>query len=207
MRVTTWNVNGLRAAIRKGFTEQLDAIAPDVLLLQEIRVLPEQLAAEWRKPDGWYVDWNPAEKKGYAGTAIWSREPIESLTTGFGNGDSDLEGRLIRAKVNDLEFASAYLPSGSSSPERQTAKEAWMAKFREWADSLGTQPFLFGGDLNIAHTERDIFHAIDYWFSQRSVASIESADVNDAKRPICETHTINGNTCQFIKDAPVEMLA
>lgn len=74
MRITTWNVNGLRAALRKGFAKHIDAIQPDVLLLQETRVLPEQLPDEWAEPDGWHVFWNPAEKKGYSGTAIWSRD-------------------------------------------------------------------------------------------------------------------------------------
>ena len=75
MRITTWNVNGLRAAIRKGFEKHIDLVAPDILLLQEIRVQPEQLPDEWAEPDGWHVHWNPAQKKGYAGTAVWTREP------------------------------------------------------------------------------------------------------------------------------------
>ena len=78
MRITTWNVNGLRAALRKGFANYLDTIAPDVLLLQEVRALPEQLPQDWQDPDGWHVLWNPAQKKGYAGTAIWSRLPIQT---------------------------------------------------------------------------------------------------------------------------------
>ena len=70
MRIVTWNVNGLRAAIRKGFQKHLDAIQPDILLLQEVRARPEQLPAEFQQPDGWHVVWNPAQRPGYSGTAI-----------------------------------------------------------------------------------------------------------------------------------------
>lgn len=161
MRITTWNVNGLRAALRKGFAKHIEQIAPDVLLLQEVRALPEQLPADWQDPDGWHVLWNPAQKKGYAGTAIWSRQPITTHTIGMTTRDKDEEGRLITAQVSGVGLASVYLPSGSSGEHRQIEKEKWMKGFRSWADKQrkANTPFVFGGDLNIAHTPRDIFHA------------------------------------------------
>lgn len=160
MRITTWNVNGLRAAIRKGFAEYLDRIQPDILLLQEIRVLPEQLPEEWRAPNGWHVYWHPAERKGYSGTAIWSRHPVEVIGTGTSDEDSDSEGRLLTIRADDLTLSTVYLPSGSSAPARQEQKEIWMKRFRRWADQLlQNGPVIFGGDLNIAHTEQDIFYA------------------------------------------------
>ena len=161
MRITTWNVNGLRAALRKGLAQYLDAIAPDVLMLQEVRALPEQLSAAWQDPEGWHVLWNPAQKKGYAGTAIWSRQPITPLGTGLTSTDPDPEGRLLTAEVAGVRLGCVYLPSGSSGEHRQAEKEKWMQRFRPWVDRQrqdGT-PFLLGGDLNIAHTERDLFHA------------------------------------------------
>jgi len=159
MRIVTWNVNGLRAAIRKGFAEQIDKLQPDVLLLQEVRALREQLPKGWDAPDGWHVLWHPAERKGYAGTAIWSREPVKEL--GRGIGEADGEGRVLRARVSGVEVISVYLPSGSSSDERQQAKEAWMDRFRPWADEQKKKrtPVIMGGDFNIAHTEQDIFYA------------------------------------------------
>lgn len=159
MRITTWNVNGLRAALRKGFAEILDQLAPDVLLLQEVRALPEQLPEEWAAPDGWHVHWHPAEKRGYSGTAIWSRTPIEILGTGL-DGD-DPEGRIVRALTDGVEVVSVYLPSGSSSVMRQQVKEDWMEEFAPWASQLLSKrrPVIMGGDFNIAHTERDIFYA------------------------------------------------
>lgn len=160
MRITTWNVNGLRAAIRKGFEKHIDLVAPDILLLQEIRVQPEQLPDEWAEPDGWHVHWNPAQKKGYAGTAVWTREPSTLVRTGLTDADKDEEGRVCHVRVGDTEVASVYLPSGSSGPERQEHKEAWMRRFKPWATKqLATESmFVFGGDLNIAHTENDIFY-------------------------------------------------
>ena len=160
MRIVTWNVNGLRAAIRKGIQKHLDTIQPDVLLLQEVRARPEQLPAEFQQPDGWHVVWNPAQRAGYSGTAIWSRTPLNVLKMSLSDNDNDDEGRIIEAEVAGIRFACIYLPSGSSSPERQTVKESWLEKFRQWTDSRpGNIPMFFGGDINVAHSEKDIFYA------------------------------------------------
>lgn len=165
MRITTWNVNGLRAAIRKGFADHLEILQPDVLLLQEIRVRPDQLAAEWAAPEGWHVWWHPAEKAGYAGVAVWSRLPFEVVATGL-NAD-DPEGRVLRVKTvgvstgKPCEFVSVYLPSGSSGEPRQLIKNAWLDEFLPWSQPLARKrtPVVMAGDLNIAHTPSDIFYA------------------------------------------------
>ncbi len=159
MRICSWNVNGLRAAVRKGYCEFIEIINPDIILLQEIRVTPDQLTEDIRSPNGWFVHWNPAERKGYSGTAIWSKYPIETTTTGL-NGE-DIEGRLIHAIINGLHIIDVYLPSGSSGDERQQQKELWMASFFPWstAFTIMNEPVVIGGDLNIAHTEKDIFYA------------------------------------------------
>ena len=165
-RITTWNVNGLRAALRKGFAEQIGIIKPDVLLLQEIRVKPEQLPEEWAQPDGWHVTWHPAEKPGYAGTAVWSRQPHTVVGRGLHDGkkrsaSDDAEGRVLHVECAGVQAVSVYLPSGSSSEARQAVKEAWMEDFFPWMTALRRKrkPVLVGGDLNIAHTERDIYYA------------------------------------------------
>ena len=161
MKITTWNVNGLRAALRKGFASYLDEIQPDVLLLQEVRATPDQLDPEWRAPNGWHVCWNAADKKGYSGTAVWSKTPFDSVTLGTVAGTDDNEGRLLTITTAGVAISSVYLPSGSSGPERQAVKDEWLVQFRQWTDSVkGMGPCLFGGDLNIASTENDIFHAI-----------------------------------------------
>lgn len=160
MRIMTWNVNGLRAAIRKGFQSHLDRISPDVVLLQEIRVRPEQLPSEFTLPKNWHFLWNPAEKPGYSGTAIWSRFPIDSWTTELPSSCSDTEGRLISANIRNINLMSVYLPSGSSGSHRQEIKDRWLKEFADWLSPLvSSGPVIFGGDLNVAHTEKDIFYA------------------------------------------------
>lgn len=161
MRITTWNVNGLRAALRKGFADHIDRIAPDVLLLQEIRVTPDKLPEPWAAPTGWHVHWHPAQRAGYAGTAVWSRRPIDKVRIGLGPEDDDPEGRVLDVQIDGARLVSVYLPSGSSGDHRQAEKEKWMARFRPWADALkrARRPVVIGGDLNIAHTEKDLFYA------------------------------------------------
>lgn len=157
MRIVTWNVNGLRAALRKGFPEFVERLAPDVLLLQEVRSTPDQLPPEWAAPQGWNVVWHPAEKLGYAGTAVWSREKIDDVVTGMDAPDPD--GRVLRVRTGGVEAVSVYLPSGSSSPERQQVKDAWMPPFAAWSARVkasAPHPVVMGGDFNIAHTPDDI---------------------------------------------------
>lgn len=158
MRIATWNVNGLRAALRKGLPEHLERIDPSVLLMQEVRALPEQLPSEWQDPEGWDCLWHPAEKKGYSGTAIWSRDGLKEVERGAGADDP--EGRVIVGRVGKLRVVSVYLPSGSSGEHRQSEKDRWLGFFNEWAQPMlkSKIPTVIGGDLNIAHTERDIFH-------------------------------------------------
>jgi exodeoxyribonuclease-3 len=161
MRITTWNVNGLRAAIRKGFADHVARIDPDVLMLQEIRVRPEQLPETWIMPAGWNVHWHPAQRPGYAGVAVWSKPTMELVGRGLERGDPDAEGRVLCVRVRGVRIVSVYLPSGSHSEERQAEKEKWMQRFRPWAKRLlrSKEPVVLGGDLNIAYTERDIFYA------------------------------------------------
>jgi exodeoxyribonuclease III len=156
MRITTWNVNGQRAAVRKGFRRFVRELKPDVLLLQEIRCLPDQLERKEARPRGWHVHWNPAERKGYAGTAVWSRHPIELVSTGLDGHDD--QGRVTLVRTGGVLCGSIYLPSGSSSEEAQARKERWMARFRPWMAELvaGEEPVVVGGDLNVAHQRIDI---------------------------------------------------
>lgn len=159
MRIVTWNVNGLRAAIRKGYGEHIERVGADVMLLQEVRALQEQLPADWQKPSGWDVLWHPAEKKGYSGTAVWSKDSLKELERGA--GEADPEGRVIVAKVNGIRVVSVYLPSGSSGDHRQAEKDRWLGFFSDWSAKFlrSKIPTVLGGDFNIAHHERDLFYA------------------------------------------------
>jgi exodeoxyribonuclease III len=199
VRVTTWNVNGMRAAIRKDFGRFVRKIKPDVLLLQEVRAEPAQLPTNWAKPRGWNVHWHPStSKKGYAGTAVLSRHPIDEVWTGM--DAEDPEGRVLRVRTGGMQVVSIYLPSGSSGDHRQVAKEAWMEQFMPWATTLmGTdEPVIMGGDFNIAHTKADIHNPTGNkrnsgflphereWFGEllgSGWADLVRADVGDVQGP------------------------
>ena len=159
MRIATWNVNGLRAAIRKGYGEHIERVGADVMLLQEVRALPEQLPIQWQLPAGWDVLWHPAEKRGYSGTAVWAKSPLTVEERGA--GEADPEGRVVVARVDGVRVVSVYLPSGSSSEERQTEKDRWLGFFAQWSEKMlqSRIPTILGGDFNIAHEARDLFYA------------------------------------------------
>ncbi len=158
MRILTWNVNGLRAAARKGVAAWIDVIDPDVVMLQEIRCRPDQLDND-HPFCTWHAVWNPAERPGYAGTAIFSKRPLRILGTGI-DGGPDPEGRVTRVDVRGVDILSVYLPSGSSSEQAQARKNEWMKMFSPWLSKLKRRrrPVIIGGDLNIARDHRDIFH-------------------------------------------------
>ena len=157
-RILTWNINGFRSAIRKGIDHWMTELDPEVMLFQEIRARPDQLPEHWSNPEGWHVAWNPAARPGYAGTAIWSRRPFDRLDVGFDG--SDEEGRLLVARIGSLDVASVYLPSGSSSEAAQRRKDGWMDRFAPHLRSLmrRRRKVVVGGDLNIARSERDLYH-------------------------------------------------
>ncbi len=159
MRVATWNVNGIRAALRKGFVGHVERVNPEVLLLQEVRATPEQIPDPWHTPAPWQAAWHPAEKLGYSGTAVWARPGLKDEARGCGQADS--EGRVVVCRVGPVRFVSVYLPSGSSGPHRQAEKDRWLGFFKEWSAAYAKSkvPTILGGDFNIAHTPRDIFYA------------------------------------------------
>lgn len=159
MRVATWNINGIRSAVRKGFTDHVVRIAPDVLLLQEVRATPEQIPAEWRTTTDWCCLWHPAERPGYSGTAVLAGPGLKD--EGRGAGQPDSEGRVVVSRINGVRFVSVYLPSGSSGEHRQAEKDRWLGFFLAWSESFAKSrvPTILGGDFNIAHTPRDIFYA------------------------------------------------
>lgn len=161
MRILTWNINGIRAAARKGLAHHIQRLAPDIVLLQEVRATPDQLPTEFVSPQGWHMHWHPARKPGYSGTAIWSRMPMRIEHVGLAGPESDDEGRLVMARIERLRIASLYLPSGSSGEHRQAEKDRWLAEFMPWASQFlsSRTPTLIGGDFNIAHTPRDIYYA------------------------------------------------
>ncbi len=162
LRITSLNVNGIRSAFRKGLADWLADARPDIVCLQEIKIQDGDLADDLRHPDGLTGYFHHAEKKGYSGVGLYLRRPADAVTEGMGCPEFDAEGRILRADWPGLTVISAYLPSGSSGDERQTAKYRFLDHFETWMDGLMREhrdtgrEFVICGDWNIAHKEIDL---------------------------------------------------
>jgi exodeoxyribonuclease-3 len=158
LTVCTLNLNGIRAAEKRGFSAWLTRRRPDVLCLQEVRALPEQVPPQLHAPAGYELRWNAAEKKGYAGVALFTRRPPRGWSLGSGLAWGDAEGRVLRADFEGFSAISLYVPSGSSGEERQQKKFEYLDHLLPWSRKLlrERRPMVLCGDVNIAHTELDI---------------------------------------------------
>ncbi|MGC0415679.1 exodeoxyribonuclease III [Embleya sp. AB8] len=160
--VSTVNVNGLRAAAGKGFTEWLNRTDADVVCLQEVRATPDQLSAEVRDPQGWHAHYAPAAAKGRAGVAVYSRVKPGAVRIGFGSAEFDAAGRWIEVDLPKVTVASLYLPTGEAETPKQDEKTRFMAglfahlKVLRATAAIDGREALVCGDWNIAHTEHDI---------------------------------------------------
>lgn len=157
MRLISWNVNGIRAVLNRGFVEFLNQSDADILCLQETKAHPEQLDHSlW--PRGYSCVWNSAEKRGYSGTAIFSRREPLNVTHGMGIAEHDREGRIINAEFDDFWLVNVYTPNSKRELTRLGYRtEVWDPAFREHLKRLErTKPVIFCGDLNVAHQEIDI---------------------------------------------------
>ena len=158
MRVISCNVNGIRAAARKGFFSWLSDQSADVVCLQEVRANVEDLQDPIYWPSGYHVEYLSADKKGYSGVGLYSKAKPDHLETSFGHPMADSEARYISARFGDLTVASLYLPSGTSSQERQSIKYDMMGSFETFMQSCTEDGgrYIICGDWNIAHTQNDI---------------------------------------------------
>ncbi|RFA30042.1 exodeoxyribonuclease III [Alkalilimnicola ehrlichii] len=158
MKITSVNVNGIRAAARKGFFDWLAGEQPDVLCLQEIKAKPEQLMDATFRPEGYFPFFHSAEKPGYSGVALYAKREPDAVQTGIGWADVDAEGRYLEARFGDLSVISLYMQSGSSSEARQAVKYDFMDRFYEHLRELSTngREYIICGDWNIAHKEIDL---------------------------------------------------
>ena len=156
MKLVSWNVNGLRAALGKGMQEQLDTLNADVLCLQEIKARPEQVADLWLA--SWpHALWNPAERPGYSGVLILSKVQPLSTSRGIGVPEHDTEGRVATMEFPDFFLVCCYTPNSQNELARLPYRQEWDAAFREYVGTLAnTKPVVFCGDLNVAHQEIDI---------------------------------------------------
>ncbi len=158
LRLFSWNVNGLRAAQRKGFLPWLYDAKPDILGLQETKCHPEQLEKELRKPMGYHTYWAAAERKGYSGVALYSKQEPKSVQIGLGITEYDREGRTIVADYEDFVLITAYFPNGSRDHSRVPFKMAYKAVFLDFCNDLRAsgRSVVFCGDVNTAHRDIDL---------------------------------------------------
>ncbi len=158
LRIITLNLNGIRSAWSKGVLPWVAAQYADIVCLQELKAQAGDLTDEMKAPDGLHAYYHCAEKKGYSGVGLWCRQKPDAVIEGLGNAEFDAEGRYLRADFGNLSVISLYLPSGSSSPERQEAKFRFMEIFYPHLVELGKsgREFVVCGDWNIAHREIDL---------------------------------------------------
>ncbi|WP_086930455.1 exodeoxyribonuclease III [Agarilytica rhodophyticola] len=157
MKLISWNVNGIRAAIKKDFYQSLQAMATDVLCLQETKAQPDQVVEALADVNGYYLYTNSAVKKGYSGTAILSKKEPLSVYTDIGIEEHDQEGRVITAEFNDFFLVTVYTPNSGSELKRLSYRQRWDADFLSYIKELEqTKPVVVCGDLNVAHTEIDL---------------------------------------------------
>ncbi len=158
MKIITANLNGIRAAHRKGFFDWLPSQKADVICIQETKAQTHQLTDEILKPTGYSGHFHDAEKKGYSGVALYLREEPDQVICGLGWEDFDKEGRFIQADFGNLSVSSLYLPSGSSSEERQAKKFEFMDRFYPELERMSNdgRDYIICGDWNIAHKEIDL---------------------------------------------------
>ncbi len=156
MRLISWNVNGIRSVIGKGFGEFVAAERPDILCLQETKASPEQVTLPLEMA-GYHAFWNPAQKPGYSGVAVFTREQPLEVKHGFGIDEHDTEGRLLTLEYPDFHLVNVYTPNSQDGLRRLPYRLTWDETFRLYLASLAaTKPVVFCGDLNVAHQEIDI---------------------------------------------------
>ena len=153
MKLVSWNVNGFRAVLGKGFAEIFDNFNADIFCLQETKMQPGQ--AEFA-PEGYFQYWNSAEKKGYSGTAVFTR--VEPLSVVFGIGEKHLdEGRVITLEFEEFYFVCAYVPNAQEELKRIAYRMEFEDDMRAYLSELDqTKPVIYTGDLNVAHNEIDL---------------------------------------------------
>ena len=154
MKLISWNVNGLRACITKGFFDFVAEQQPDILALQETKMQPEQFEGE---VSGYTIYWNSAEKKGYSGTAVFVKDEPLSVAYGIGMPEHDTEGRVITLEYPTFYFVTCYTPNSQDGLRRLDYRMTWEDAFLDFLRALDAKkPVIVCGDLNVAHQEIDL---------------------------------------------------
>lgn len=158
MRIVSYNVNGIRAAMNKGFIEWLSGDPADIICLQEIKACRDDVDCEKIETLGYQTFWFPAQKKGYSGVAVFTKISPDRVFQGNNNEQSDFEGRTLRLDFGSVSLINAYYPSGTMGGERQVYKYKWLDEFFDYLNGLKAEgrQLIVCGDYNIAHAEIDI---------------------------------------------------
>ena len=158
MKIVSWNVNGIRACIQKGFFDVLEEINPDLLFLQETKISLDQLTLDMLHPNGYHTVWHSAKKPGYSGVALLTKKKPVHVFEGFGISRYDDEGRVIGADFKDKVFLGVYFPNGQKNDERLQYKLDFYKDFFIFCEELKQQgkEVLVCGDFNTAHQEIDL---------------------------------------------------
>lgn len=158
MKLISWNVNGLRAVINKGFENFFDEIDADIFCIQETKMQKDQIDDNMKRIfEGYYSYWNSAIKKGYSGTAVFSKTKPISVTYGIGIEEHDKEGRVITLEYEDFYLVNCYTPNSKRELERLEYRMIWENEFRNYLTFLNKiKPVILCGDLNVAHEEIDL---------------------------------------------------
>lgn len=153
-RIISWNVNGIRACVKKGFLDYFNAMDADIFCIQESKLQEGQIDLNL---EGYHQYWNYAEKKGYSGTAIFTKEEPISVFYGLGIEEHDKEGRVITLEYHDFYIVTVYTPNSKPELARLTYRMQWEDDFREYIKALDEKkPVIICGDLNVAHNEIDL---------------------------------------------------
>lgn len=154
MKMVSWNVNGLRVCVQKGFLDFFNEINADIFCVQETKLQQGQIDLQL---DGYYQYWNYAEKKGYSGTAIFTKTEPLSVSYGINIEEHDTEGRVITLEYNDFYFVTVYTPNSQNELKRLSYRMQWEDDFLKYLKQLeSSKPVIFCGDLNVAHNEIDL---------------------------------------------------
>ena len=154
MRFVSWNVNGIRACVKKGFEESFSNLDADIFCIQESKMQKDQLKLD---TPGYHQYWNYAIRKGYSGTAIFTKQEPVSVKNGLGIEEHDQEGRLITLDMGDYYFITVYVPNSQNELKRLDYRMKWEDDFREYVSGLSKEkPVIICGDMNVAHKEIDL---------------------------------------------------
>ena len=154
MKLISWNVNGIRACLNKGFADAFKQLDADIFCIQETKCQPEQVELEF---EGYTSYWNSAEKKGYSGTAIFTKQKPLNVTYGLGIEEHDKEGRVITLEFEKFYMVDIYTPNSKRELERLEYRQIWEDEIRKYLLKLNeTKPVIMCGDLNVAHEEIDL---------------------------------------------------